>query len=134
MIIFNNISDGAEISISTENTETNIADIYGYKMAKLSHSPFKLKVNIESSLLNCELYYTLSSYTVLNSNLSENKEMGVKSIVVDENKNHIEITFIRNYQVFIFKGILLADNENKYNSYLQEEGVYTEPLDKEVIL
>jgi len=77
------------------------------------------KVNIESSLLSCKLKYTLSSYTVRNSNLSENKEIGIKSIVVDENKNHIEITFIRNYQVFIFEGILLINNKNLY---LQEEG------------
>ncbi|OQA51422.1 MAG: hypothetical protein BWY47_00067 [Bacteroidetes bacterium ADurb.Bin302] len=123
MIVLNNISNGVEISITTENTETNIVDIYGYKMAKPSYSPIKLKVNIESSLLNCKLKYTLSSYTVRNSNLSENKEIGIKSIVVDENKNHIEITFIRNYQVFIFEGILLINNKNLY---LQEEGAYFE--------
>lgn len=123
MIVLNNISNGVEISITTENTETNIVDIYGYKMAKPSYSPIKLKVNIESSLLSCKLKYTLSSYTVRNSNLSENKELGIKSIVVDENKNHIEITFIRNYQVFIFEGILLINNKNLY---LQEEGAYFE--------
>ncbi len=111
MIVFNNISNGVEISITTESTETNIVNIHGYKTAQPSCLPIKLKVNIESSLLNCELYYTLSSYTVLNSNLSENKEMGVKSIVVDENKKYIEITFIKSYQVFIFKGILLINNK-----------------------
>lgn len=112
MIIIDKIAEkSVEVSITTKKTETSIIDIYGYKMFEPSNSPIRFKINVKSCLLHCNLKYTLLSYTVQNTELSDDKETGIKHIVVDENERRITVTFVKNYQVFIFEGILLIENK-----------------------
>ena len=103
MIIIDKIAEkSVEVSITTKKTETSIIDIYGYKMFEPSNSPIKFKINVKSCLLHCN---------VQNTELSDDKETGIKYIVVDENERRITVTFVKNYQVFIFEGILLIENK-----------------------